>query len=92
MLNSSDVRAALSSGSSRMALEVSAGLRLSPKRVPSKYFYDARGSALFERICEQPEYYLTRVELALMSWAFANTGTVSEVSCVSNPWNAFSSS
>src|SRR3546814_7201035 len=32
----------------------------------SKYFYDAEGSRLFERICEQPEYYLTRVELALM--------------------------
>jgi dimethylhistidine N-methyltransferase len=49
-----------------MALEVRAGLRQAPKRVASKYFYDARGSALFERICEQPEYYLTRVELALM--------------------------
>jgi dimethylhistidine N-methyltransferase len=42
------------------------GLRAQPKRLPSKYFYDARGSRLFEEICEQPEYYLTRVELALM--------------------------
>jgi dimethylhistidine N-methyltransferase len=42
------------------------GLRQHPKRLPSKYFYDARGSQLFEEICEQPEYYLTRVELALM--------------------------
>jgi len=42
------------------------GLSLSPKRLPSKYFYDARGSALFERICEQPEYYPTRTELAIM--------------------------
>jgi dimethylhistidine N-methyltransferase len=50
----------------RIAREVCAGLRMTPKRVPSKYFYDARGSELFERICEQPEYYLTRVELALM--------------------------
>ena len=49
-----------------MAFEVCAGLRHVPKRLPSKYFYDARGSELFERICEQPEYYLTRVELALM--------------------------
>ena len=49
-----------------MALDVCAGLRHVPKRLPSKYFYDARGSELFERICEQPEYYLTRVELALM--------------------------
>ena len=46
--------------------EVTAGLRQVPKRLPSKYFYDARGSELFERICEQPEYYLTRAELAIM--------------------------
>ncbi|MGA8278341.1 MAG: L-histidine N(alpha)-methyltransferase [Rhodanobacteraceae bacterium] len=46
--------------------DVCAGLRLTPKRLSSRYFYDARGSALFERICEQPEYYLTRAELALM--------------------------
>ena len=43
-----------------------AGLVGTPKRLPSKYFYDARGSRLFERICEQPEYYPTRVELAIM--------------------------
>ena len=42
------------------------GLGSSPKRLPSKYFYDGRGSVLFERICEQPEYYLTRAELAIM--------------------------
>ncbi|HKV65965.1 MAG TPA: L-histidine N(alpha)-methyltransferase [Rhodanobacteraceae bacterium] len=42
------------------------GLSRSPKRLPSKYFYDARGSELFERICEQPEYYPTRTELAIM--------------------------
>lgn len=42
------------------------GLALKPKRLPSWLFYDERGSALFERICEQPEYYLTRCEIALM--------------------------
>jgi dimethylhistidine N-methyltransferase len=46
--------------------DVLAGLSRQPKRLPSKYFYDARGSALFERICAQPEYYLTRTELAIM--------------------------
>jgi L-histidine Nalpha-methyltransferase len=46
--------------------DVLAGLSRTPKRLPSKYFYDARGSELFERICEQPEYYLTRVELDIM--------------------------
>ncbi|NUO71861.1 MAG: L-histidine N(alpha)-methyltransferase, partial [Frateuria sp.] len=45
---------------------VQRGLRAQPKRLPSWLFYDAQGSALFERICEQPEYYLTRCEIALM--------------------------
>lgn len=42
------------------------GLTMKPKRLPSWLFYDERGSALFEQICEQPEYYLTRCEIALM--------------------------
>ncbi len=42
------------------------GLSLKTKRLPSWLFYDAQGSALFEQICEQPEYYLTGCELALM--------------------------
>lgn len=46
--------------------DVLAGLSRRPKRLSSKYFYDGRGSALFERICEQPEYYLTPTELAIM--------------------------
>ena len=46
--------------------DVLAGLSASPKRLPSKYFYDRRGSELFEEITRQPEYYLTRTELALI--------------------------
>lgn len=46
--------------------DVLAGLAGTPKRLPSKYFYDRRGSELFEQITRQPEYYLTRVELALL--------------------------
>ena len=46
--------------------EVIAGLAPPRKSLPSKYFYDARGCELFERICTLPEYYPTRVELALM--------------------------
>jgi dimethylhistidine N-methyltransferase len=46
---------------------VQRGLRATPKRLPSWLFYDERGSALFEQICEQPEYYLTRSEIALMN-------------------------
>ena len=47
--------------------DVLAGLAAAPKALPPKYFYDARGCALFEAICELPEYYPTRVELALMA-------------------------
>jgi len=45
--------------------DVIAGLSLPQKSLPPKYFYDAVGSRLFERICRLPEYYLTRAELAL---------------------------
>jgi L-histidine N-alpha-methyltransferase len=45
--------------------DVVAGLSLPQKALPPKYFYDARGSQLFEKICRLPEYYLTRAELSL---------------------------
>lgn len=45
---------------------VLAGLRESPKRIEPIWFYDPCGSALFERICATPEYYLTRTELGIM--------------------------
>lgn len=45
---------------------VFAGLDGNPKSLPCKYFYDKRGSELFERICELDEYYVTRTEIALL--------------------------
>lgn len=42
------------------------GLTAKQKRISPKYFYDERGSELFDRICDLPEYYLTRTELELM--------------------------
>jgi L-histidine Nalpha-methyltransferase len=48
------------------AADILAGLSAKPKRLPPKYFYDAAGSALFERITQLPEYYPTRCELALL--------------------------
>lgn len=41
------------------------GLLSQPKSLPCKYFYDRRGSVLFDQICELPEYYPTRTELAI---------------------------
>jgi L-histidine N-alpha-methyltransferase len=49
-----------------MRAEVAAGLARPQKELPPKYFYDARGSRLFEEITRLPEYYLTRVERALL--------------------------
>jgi dimethylhistidine N-methyltransferase len=46
--------------------DVLAGLRQHPKSLPCKYFYDERGSELFESICETEEYYPTRTELRIM--------------------------
>jgi dimethylhistidine N-methyltransferase len=46
--------------------EALAGLTATPKTLPPKLFYDARGVALFQRITELPEYYPTRTERALL--------------------------
>jgi dimethylhistidine N-methyltransferase len=46
-----------------------AGLGRSPKALSPKYFYDERGSLLFEAICRQPEYYLTRTEEGILAEA-----------------------
>jgi dimethylhistidine N-methyltransferase len=45
---------------------VIAGLRGRPKTLPCKFFYDAEGSRLFDRICELPEYYPTRTENGIL--------------------------
>ncbi len=46
--------------------EVLAGLSSSPRTLPCKFFYDERGADLFQRICELPEYYITRTETELL--------------------------
>ncbi len=45
---------------------VIAGLGESQKTLPCKFFYDAEGSRLFDRICELPEYYPTRTEVTIL--------------------------
>lgn len=46
--------------------QVIQGLQSTPKTLPTKLFYDERGSTLFEQICELPEYYQTRTEHQLL--------------------------
>jgi dimethylhistidine N-methyltransferase len=43
-----------------------AGLAGKPRTLPSKFFYDERGSDLFQKICELPEYYVTRTERKIL--------------------------
>ena len=51
---------------SRFREEVLQGLRRTPKAIPPKFFYDARGSSLFDAITRLPEYYPTRTEIAIL--------------------------
>jgi L-histidine Nalpha-methyltransferase len=51
----------------RFAEEVGASLTRTPRQLPSAYFYDALGSALFEAICELPWYGITRAERRLIA-------------------------
>ena len=46
--------------------EVVAGLSGKPRTLPCKFFYDDRGAELFQKICELPEYYVTRTELQIL--------------------------
>jgi L-histidine Nalpha-methyltransferase len=50
-----------------MEQDVRLGLTAEPKELPPKYFYDERGSELFERITELPEYYPTRAERSILA-------------------------
>lgn len=56
--------------------DVRAGLTATPKRLPPKYFYDARGSELFEEITRQPEYYPTRAERSILT---ARAGEIADL-------------
>ena len=51
----------------RFAIDVDKGLSAKRKYLPPKYFYDKLGSRLFEKICDQPEYYPTRTETGILS-------------------------
>ncbi|WP_428565468.1 L-histidine N(alpha)-methyltransferase [Ramlibacter sp.] len=65
------VRAAAPAAAKRSTTEFAYDLRealaMRPRSISPKYFYDARGSELFDRICELPEYYPTRTELRILA-------------------------
>jgi dimethylhistidine N-methyltransferase len=57
---------AVSPATSDLLSDVIAGLSSDPRALPCKYFYDERGAALFQKICELPEYYITRTEIDIL--------------------------
>lgn len=62
----SSARTDAPSPDSGFARDLVRALATRPRSISPKYFYDVRGSALFDRICELPEYYPTRTELAIL--------------------------
>jgi dimethylhistidine N-methyltransferase len=67
---------------------VAAALQLTPRQLPSKYFYDALGSSLFDAICQLPWYKVTRAESALIARAagailqpFEQPVSIAELGC-----------
>ena len=56
--------------------DVLAGLGQRQKAIPARWFYDTRGSQLFEDITQQPEYYPTRVETELLKRVCAEVGEI----------------
>ena len=60
---------------------VLAGLSRTPPAIPAKFLYDARGSALFDAICELPEYYLTRTEIGILRNCVADLAKLAGPHC-----------
>jgi L-histidine N-alpha-methyltransferase len=65
--NAIDVRLSPDALTENMRRDVRKGLTATPKELPPKYFYDARGSLLFEDITRLAEYYPTRTERAILA-------------------------
>jgi L-histidine Nalpha-methyltransferase len=61
-----EIRSDRGSVAAEFAADVVRGLSQTPKSLPCRWFYDARGSELFERITELPEYYPTRCETEIL--------------------------
>ena len=75
------VRNHLGAGDERaLADDVLDGLTRPFKELPPKHFYDAAGADLFDRICEQPEYYPTRTERAILVERSAEIATLTGAS------------
>lgn len=73
-----DVHLAQDHAARALAADVRAGLSADRKALPPKWFYDARGSDLFEQITRLPEYYPTRAEREILGDRAGEIATVSQ--------------
>ena len=71
-----------SAAGSELAADARAGLAGSPKSLPPRWFYDARGSELFEQITELEEYYPTRTEREILAAHAADIAAAAPVTTV----------
>lgn len=62
--------------------DVTDGFKLKQKAISPKYFYDQRGSELFDQICQQPEYYPTRTEIGILQANAADIANFIGPDCV----------
>ena len=65
-LTTTQPASAIPQETSDLLSDVIAGLSSNPRTLPCKYFYDEQGAALFQKICELPEYYITRTEIDIL--------------------------
>ena len=65
-MNEKTIPAVTAAAKENFREEVLRGLSKSPRELPCKFFYDERGSELFQQICDLPEYYITRTELEIL--------------------------
>src|SRR5215211_5084941 len=73
-LTATQPASAVPAAASDLLADVIAGLSSNPRALPCKYFYDERGAALFQKICELPEYYITRTEIDILDRHRAEIG------------------
>jgi dimethylhistidine N-methyltransferase len=76
MLRTDDLAAEVSQADPAFLADVLDGLSQRKKAIPARWFYDRRGSELFEEITQLPEYYPTRVESALLAAHSADVGRI----------------
>jgi L-histidine N-alpha-methyltransferase len=78
---SNDAECAVNTPNPAFRADVLSGLSARPRAIPARWFYDRRGSELFEAITQLPEYYLTRVERSILAAHVADVASLTGPRC-----------